>query len=68
MQMYWGIQHPVFMRRKRLDKLPGYSTILNAKEKQAAAKLTFVFRAFITSKRPMKSDRERGKRGFASKA
>ncbi len=33
--------------------------IIVAKEKQAAAKQTFVFLATLTSKRPMKSDRER---------
>ena len=33
--------------------------ILDANEKQAAAKLTFVFHASVTSKRPMKSDRQR---------
>ncbi len=27
MQMYWGIQHPVFMHRNQLDKLPVYGTI-----------------------------------------
>lgn len=33
MQMYWGIQHPVFMHRNQLDKLPVYGTILNAQRK-----------------------------------
>ncbi len=38
--------------------------VLAAKEKEAAAKPTFTFPAAITSKRPMKSDKERVSAGL----
>ncbi len=44
----------------------GYN-ILAAKEKEAAAKPTFTFPAAVTSKRPMKSDKERVSAGLRVK-
>ena len=50
------------------SKTKKWYNVINTKEKQATAKQAFVFLVFITSKGPLKTDEERGKRVFASEA